>query len=138
MTFNGEIIEDFNDAISLAFIALVGHTHPVIHSFANWGINYNLPNTFIRQMAILSITYNHMGMKCIPRTYEFLRKIGITKYTTFDVTQLVQHQGPHTVPPHSHLQHLQKYSKFLTFVINVRGYFLRVIHEPRGHNLGYF
>ena len=76
-------------------------------------------------MAILSITYNYLGLKCIPRTYEFLRKIGMTKYTTFDVTQLVQHQGPHTVPPHSHLQKLQKYSKFVTFVINVRGYFLK-------------
>ena len=121
--FDGETLE-LNDAVTMAFIVLVSHTHPVLHSFANWGINPDAGDHFIRRMAICTIAYNNLGMERVPRVYEAMRKIGLTKYTTSDVMRLILHQGPHTVPPHTHLLRLQKYSKFVKFVLQVRSYFL--------------
>ena len=122
-TFDGESL-DLNDAITLAFIVGAGHTHPVIHSYANWGINPDAEDSFIRRMAVCTIAWNNIGVERFQRMLELLRKIGLTKFTTPDVTRLVLHQGPHTVPPHAHLLRLQKHSKFVKFIIKVRSYFL--------------
>ena len=53
---------EFGDALTLAFLAVMGHTHPVIHSYANWGINPDSNDKFLRKMAICTIKYNHMGL----------------------------------------------------------------------------
>jgi len=115
---------ELGDALTLTFMALVGHTHPVIHSYANWGINPDSNDKFLRRMAICTIKYNNMGMTSYPKTVDILRRLGVLKYATYDVCCLSIHQGPHTVPPHTNLFHLAEHSEFVEFIVKVRRFFL--------------
>jgi hypothetical protein len=58
-----------------------------------------------------------------PHTMSFLRKIGITRYTTHDVTRLTCHMN-HNVPAHANIAAFARHSPFVTFLARVRGFFL--------------
>jgi len=114
-----------NDAIALAFIAWAGHTHPVIHSYANWAVNPYSCDRFIRKMSVITIIYNYFGLESFPAIVELLRKLRICKFTSSEIARLVVHQGPHTVPTHSNILAIQKYSGFLEFLNKTRQHFLK-------------
>ena len=44
-----------HDCLSLCFNAFGGHTHPLVHSFANWGVNPHVANAFVRRMSLITI-----------------------------------------------------------------------------------
>jgi len=112
-TFSGKQL-GAHDALALFFNAFAGHTHPIIHSYANWGVDPNISDPFLRRMAIMTIKYNNIGMESYPGVLELLRKVGITRYTTHDVIRLTGHQN-HNVPSHKHVFALMKYSKLGSF-----------------------
>jgi len=116
---------EMGDALSLTFLNGAVQTHPVIHSYANWGINPNSNNEFLRMMAICTIKYNNIGLTSFPYFVGILRRLRVLKYTTSDVARIVVHQGPHTVPPHAKLRHLSKDVKIVDFIVKVRQFFLR-------------
>jgi len=115
---------EIGDALSLTFLNGAVQTHPVIHSYANWGINPYSNNEFLRKMAICTIVYNNNGASLFPKFVGILRRLGVLRYTTRDVTRVVLHQGPHTVPPHGHLRHLTKDVQIVDFIVKVRKFFL--------------
>jgi len=123
VTFSGKSL-NLKDALILIVIALFGHAHPVMHSFANWGIDPHNQNTFLQRMAICTIKYNNIGMESFPKTVNCLKMLGITKYIDHDAARLSIHQTPHTVPKHTHLLKLKKISKFVDFIIQVRTFFM--------------
>merc|ERR1719376_1902798 len=57
---------EMGDALSLTFLNGAVQTHPVIHSYANWGINPYSNNEFLRRMAICTIVYNNNGASLFP------------------------------------------------------------------------
>lgn len=121
-TFRGKSVGK-HDALVLWAIAGAGITHPLIHAFANWGINPEASNSFIRRMAIITIKYNNVGVRGVPRLFELLRWAGLVKYINRDVTRLATHVG--YVPPSHHLlRSLQKHFPFVAFMVKVRHYFL--------------
>jgi len=115
---------EFGDALALLLLAGAVQTHPVIHSFANWGINPNSSNKFLRKMASCTIWYNNLGLASMPWFLGILCRLGIHKYTTCDVSRIAIHQGPHTVPPHTDLRLLTDDVEFVDFVVKVRKFFL--------------
>jgi len=122
-TFSNKNLE-LGDALSLAFLNGATHTHPVIHSYANWGINPNSNNEFLRKMAISTIKFNNLGVNAVPWFLGMLNRLGVLKYITCDVGRIVTHQGPHTVPPHAHLRHLTEDVESVDFIVKVRKFFL--------------
>jgi len=120
-----------HDILALMFNAFAGHTHPLVHSFANWGINPSLPNAFLRRMAVVTIKYNNMGLESYPSTMQFIRWTGLASYITHDVTRLTCHMH-HNVPNHGHLRRLQQSLPYVAFVVKVRSYFLEQFRRYQG------
>ena len=57
--FNSESLE-FGDALALTFLAFAGMTHPVIHSYANWGVSTTSKHPFLRKMALCTLKYKQL------------------------------------------------------------------------------
>jgi len=116
---------EFGDATALLFLAGAVQSHPVIHSYANWGINPSSSNEFLRKMACWTIYYNNLGMAWTPWFLGKLKRLRILKYTSNEVTSICLHQGPHTVPPHGHnLRLIANEVEFVDFIFKVRKFFL--------------
>ena len=112
-----------HDALALCFNAFGGHSHPLIHSYANWGVNPNATDPFVRRMALITIKYNNMGLESYPATMQCFRSLGLADFIDHDTTRLTCHMH-HNVPSHAHLRGIQKYSEYLHFIILVRVKFL--------------
>jgi len=116
---------EFGDATALLFLAGAVQSHPVIHSFANWGINPRSTNEFLRKMASCTIYYNNLGLGWMPWFLGNLKRLRILKYTSSKVTRICIHQGPHTVPPHADtLRLIANEVEFVDFIFKVRKFFL--------------
>ena len=121
-SFQGGKIET-HDCLALCFNAFGGHTHPLVHSFANWGINTNNNDNFVRRMALITIKYNNMGLESYPATMQSFRNLGLANYIDHDTTRLTCHMN-HNVPSHAHLREVMHYSEYMRFIFCVRSRFL--------------
>jgi len=128
-TFAGKALSP-HDALALVFNAFAGHTHPLVHSYANWGIDPSSSDPFLRRMAIITIKYNNIGLESYPDTMELLRRVGITRYTTHDVTRLTCHMN-HNAPSHKHVHSYMKHSNFVSFTATARRHFLAEFERHR-------
>ena len=123
-SFGGSDI-GLSDALALLVVADVGHTHPSIHAFANWGINPESKISFLHKMALCTIRYNDFGMFAFPSVAVLLNTLGVLRYTTHDIAVLSVYHGHHTVPPHPpHFKQLANHSTFLHFIAEVRATFM--------------
>lgn len=113
---------DIGDGLALVYIALTGMNHPLIHSFANWGINPEIKDDFLKTMALCTIKYNEYGVNQFRTTTNSFRWLGIHSYTTMDILKLATHHGNYTVPKHSSQSWtaLKEKSDFVDFILKVR------------------
>ena len=125
-SFNGEPL-DFSDAITIGFLALSGMTHPVIHTFANWGVNTDIENAFLRKMALCTIKYNSYGVNQFRTTTHAFRWLGVQKHLRPQHLKLVNHHGSYTIPKHNpeHWKLLKNHSEFVRFIFEVRALFMK-------------
>ena len=116
----------YPDAVSLTFLALVGMTHPVIHSYANWGVNPDISNGFLRRMALCTLKYNSMGVNQFRTATASFKRLGLFKHITPKMLELVNHHGSYTVPKHNHQNWLmlRQQSEFVRFILDLRGVFM--------------
>jgi hypothetical protein len=54
--FDGEKLED-EDAVMVLWMALLTQGHPQVHAYANWSVNPESRNPFIRRMSLITISY---------------------------------------------------------------------------------
>ena len=73
LKFGGESISP-TDLLPILFLVWAGHVHPVIHSFANFGLSNS--SLFLRTMALSTIKYNSRGVVGFPKTVGLLHKLG--------------------------------------------------------------
>ena len=101
-------------------------THPVIHSYANWGINPDISNEFLRRMALCTMIYNSMGVNQFRTATASFKQLGLFKHITPKMLELVTHHGSYTVPKHNHKNWLmlQQLSEFVKFILDMRGVFM--------------
>lgn len=113
----------------LVFNCFAGHTHPVIHSCANWGINPDCPDWFIRRMSVISVKYNHMGLHGWPLAVTLFKRIGLLETPLGnDQTRLTCHMN-HNVPNHAHLREFRNVSQYSSFILDVHRHFLLKFEE---------
>ena len=125
-----------HDALALLFIALVGNVHPLVHSYANWGVNLNENiNWFIRRMGVITVKYNNIGVETYPLVVKLFKAVGITSYTSKNLSRLTQFMN-HNVPNHNFqtcrgfaLQNLKAHSEAVSFLFKVRKFFLSALER---------
>jgi len=120
--FNGREISAYGAFLLSANLSSM-QTHPVVHAYANWGLNPELEsNWWIRRMGLITVKYNNIGIMAYPWLIECLNQMGIT--TVSKKTTKLQLHINHNVPPHHDLQGLRERHTFSKFLIDVRRYFL--------------
>lgn len=112
-----------HDCLAILFNAFAGHSHPLVHCFANWGINPNAADPFIRRMSLITIQYNNMGFESYSTTMQFFRDFGVANYIDHDTSRLTTHVN-HNFPNHAHLSAGIEHSEYLRFIFMVRARFL--------------
>merc|ERR1712113_381837 len=136
-TFGEEVVGP-HDSLALLVNAIAGNVHPVVHSFANWGLNTGRHmQWFIRRMACITVKYNNIGVESYPAVMNLLRRLGLASININDITTRLTCYVHHSVPNHQRnvtlesrgcpfrsLQQLRPHSEVVDFIFKVRTVFL--------------
>lgn len=136
-TFDDEAV-GAHDSLALLMNAVAGNVHPVVHSFANWGLNTGRQmHWFIRRMACITIKYNNIGVESYPAVMNLLRWFGLVSLDINDITTRLTCYVHHNVPNHRRnvtlegrgcpfrsLGKLRPHSEMVEFIFKVRIVFL--------------
>jgi hypothetical protein len=111
--------------LGLLMNAFAGHTHPLLHGYAAWGVNVESDNWFVRRMSVITVKYNNLGVEAWPFMVGFLAKCGLTRTRlTEENTRLTIHLN-HNVPEHSSKMHEMTHLPYVNFVMEVRKSFMK-------------
>jgi len=112
-------------ALGLLMNAFAGHSHPLLHGYASWGVNVESENWFIRRMSIITVKFNNLGVEAWPFMVGFLSWLGLCRTPlTEDNTRLTIHLN-HNVPEHASKMHEMLHIPYVQFVTDVRKYFMK-------------
>jgi len=126
------------DALLFIVSESISHVHSQMHSWANWGVSTCSRNPFVARMSKISVIYNHMGSEGAPCAIDLIHTVGITKFVNYEtwngkrdlyshgeqrkgLLSRVQRHPNH----HANIADLMPYSPFISFVINVRNFFMQ-------------
>jgi len=126
-----------SDTLILLAIALATQIHPQVHAYANWGVNFNHSDAFLRRTSVITVMFNSFGQRGLPEWFDCLNLVGLFQYW----------QGKHLVgseaepgaldrvrqgcPCHHNIRELQKYSPYIDFMMRVRSFFMRQFTKHR-------
>ena len=113
------------DTLCLMAFIHYGSSHVKLHSYANWAIDLESKNAFVRRMSVVSVMYNYFGFSGLPSVFAILHKAGLAS-STYTEFMMCLAKGIDS-GMHSHyaaIESLATYSDFVHFIIHVRQRFL--------------
>lgn len=103
----------------------ISHTH--VHTFANWAVNMETSDPFLRLMGVITATYNHFGRHGAVEAVEMLHKLGLFKTIDGALTDLLFHNAESQMPPpHAHIIDLMPHSSYVRCMVGMRKKFLQL------------
>lgn len=118
-----------SETLILLWYNTIAAQHVKLHAFANWGLNLNdeikETNPFLHQNSVVTAIYNFFGYSCFRNFMEGWEKQGLLA-EGWDPDALIDsfnHGIRENIWQHSNIEALVPYSRFVKFVVNVRGIF---------------
>ena len=65
------------DTLVLVWFDLVFASHVKLHATANWAVNPQSPDAFVRRMGVVTVMYNYFGHTVFPKLGRFFFKVGL-------------------------------------------------------------
>ena len=112
------------DTLCLMGFILVVPTHVKMHSYANWAVDLESKNAFVRRMSVITVMYNYFGFSSSTGTMALVHKAGLATSAYAEIkTCFVKgiNSGMHN---HAAIRSLASYSDFVKFIIHIRRKFL--------------
>lgn len=125
------ITEELNckDLLVILYFHDITSNHVQGHTFANWGIDNEAPNDFIRHMSNCTILYNYFGFTATPWTFKVLNWAGIHPVDFDNMTKVFEQGVECPIVNHSDIRRLAKYSKWVRFIAGIRNHFMNTFDE---------
>ena len=114
------------DTLCLMGFILYVPSHAKLHCFANWAIDLESKNAFVRRMSVVSVMYNYFGFSGLPTVFAILHKAGLASSTYAEVKMCLVKgidSGMHN--HNATIRSLATYSDFVHFIIHIRRRFLQ-------------
>jgi len=106
-------------------MVLLTQDHPQVHAYANWSVNPESRNPFVRRISLITISYNHSGRSGFPSLLQLLVDLGLYKFSTYEaIDSLSTSRVPDNAPFHNHLMKIAHVSPYIAFIGRLRGFFL--------------
>lgn len=124
-TFDGEEMTP-EDAFCVLSSEASNHIHPQLHAYANWGVchDYDGVHSYLRRASIVTVIYNDMGFRGGATGVELLHSLGVCKHATGPGFKSIVNGVRSGMADHKHVHDLMPYSKYVSFVVKVRRFFL--------------
>ena len=125
-----EVVLTSEETLILLIFKAYSHSHPKVHSMANWGVNihqeHKAKNPFHARNSIVTIIYNYMGFTKFEQFIPIWIRMGLLSkvWEGFSMQQIFQHGVDGGVQSHTLVRELAKYSKLVSFVTTIRSIFL--------------
>jgi hypothetical protein len=104
-------------------------SHPRVHAYGNWATNTAHSNPFIRKMSIITSVYNYFGFTTFPWTTRIFQAMGLASHDMKNVKKAITAGLDISVPSHTQIHKLQKYSAYVSFILKTRSVFLRIFNN---------
>jgi hypothetical protein len=125
------------DALLLAIWIAQVIDHPKLHAFANWGLNVDHPDPFIRRNSVVSVMYNNFGAKSLGEVVEGLYELGmLSRDFSPSVQAAIRHGIKQGVGYHGHLTELKDHVEYVKFMLAVRNKFMNSFSKWKNHFWG--
>ena len=105
--------------------------HVKLHAYANWGVNDNIPNKFVRRMSAITVVYNYYGYTVFKRLAAFWYFCGLCKHNYCDIPKVINHGLKEGTVQHSKLRKFLQHSQIVNFVMKVRNGFMNTFRKYR-------
>ena len=119
------------ETITLIYFNSVFVSHPKIHAYANWGVNDNIPNSFVRRMSVTTVLYNYYGYTVFKQLAALWYSLGLCKQNYYNIEEVINHGMKEGVFRHSNLRKFVKHSTLVSFVMKVRNGFMNAFRKYR-------
>ena len=126
------------EVLTLVWFNVISAAHTRLHAVANWGVNVNAPDAFVRQNGVVTTMYNYYGFSLFRELITAFKAVGAVKHETQPGLQDVfSHGAASGVLPHSQIHELVPHSRTVRFVVKTRGAFLALFakHALCGNHL---
>ena len=113
------------DTLCMMGFILVIPSHVKLHSYANWAVDLQSKNAFVRRMSVVSVIYNYFGFSSFTGSMAWIHKAGLTRSAYAEVKTCFMkgiNRGMHN---HIAIRSLATCSDFVHFVVQIRGKFLQ-------------
>jgi len=114
-----------SDTLCLMGFILVIPTHVKLHSYANWAVDLESENAFVRRMSVVSVIYNYFGFSSFTGTMAWFRKAGLTSSAYAEVKKCIVKGIDNGMHYHAAIRSLATCSDFVNFIVQIRGKFLQ-------------
>ena len=118
-----------SETLILLWFNTIAAQHVKLHSFANWGLNFDDSikdiNPFLHRSSVVTAIYNHFGYSSFRNFMKKWREQGILS-SNWDPNALIScfdHGVRENVSQHSQIHDLIPYSRFVNFSVKVRAIF---------------
>ena len=129
-TVDGNAVTAKKATILLWFETVFG-SHVKAHATANWGIARTFPTAHLKWLSACTVMYNYFGFTVFPFIMRFLHVIGCSKRDYGKIGEATRHSTTRGTPCHSNIRKLMPYSKFVSFLVRLRKFFLHSCEEYR-------
>ena len=107
------------------------HSHPKVHALANWGVNPQITDPFVRWMSVVTVMYNYFGYTTFTQIIDIWRGLGLVRFDfskTLDCFRLGLEEG---IQPHGDIRKLMPHSSLVDFVVKIRNAFLNMFNSHK-------
>ena len=125
-----------NEVIILLYFHTTFVDHVKVHAYANWGVNDNIPDVFVRRMSAITIVYNYYGYTVFERLAALWYFCGFCRHNYCDLLKVINHGLKEGTVHHSKLHKLLQDSTTVNFVMKVRNGFMNTFHNYRDEFYG--
>mmetsp|Transcript_65540 Transcript_65540/g.166040 ORF Transcript_65540/g.166040 Transcript_65540/m.166040 type:complete len:517 (-) Transcript_65540:186-1736(-) len=121
-------------AITLISCNTIMSNHVTIHASANWGLNPEAKDPFVKQNAIVTVIYNYFGARGFSEVRGLLYNLGLVSVEhSKGFLDSLDHSMKKGVPPHKQVVDLLPYSDVVTFVVKARRHFLTLFDQYKNY-----
>lgn len=118
------------DLICVLWFDWVTATHVKIHATANWGIDPEHDNSFLRRMGVTTVMYNHFGFNSFVRIMKTLHSWGLAQHSFEHSLTCFANSAEKGMHCHRMAaNYLAKTSEYVKFLMAMRIYYLKKVRE---------
>lgn len=112
------------EAVILLWHHNISAGHVKLHAFANWGVNIDAPDPFVRRNSIITVMYNYFGFTVFKGLASFWHAVGAARYDFSKIYTVFEEGVKAGINFHGSIDKLARFSEVVDFSIKVRNKFI--------------